>query len=86
MTPKQRQAKLTTIKALIESFGFHQDRYGNYKNILNEQEYRIKIKKVNIRIEKKFSHGWFKVMSKPFSSLPIEHLAKWLTKFQPTND
>ena len=83
MTPKQRQIKLETILALITVAGFTQDHYGNYKNSTPDRDYRIKIKKVNIRIEQKMpgTSSWHKLTSQPISKIDIQTIVSFLTKW-----
>jgi len=83
MTPKQKQLKLASIIALITASGFQQDHYGNYKRDFADRTYRIKIKKVNIRIESKRpgSPSWHKTLSQPIVSIEIPKLVSFMTKF-----
>ena len=83
MTPKQKKLKLEVIQKLIAAAGFTQDRYGNYKNILAGTTYRIKIKKINIRIERKMPGGksWYKITSEPISNIDLQNLMVFLARF-----
>ena len=83
MTPKQKKLKLESIIALITAAGFTQDSYGNYKRSLADHSYRIKLKKINIRIERKSILGgeWYKITSQPISKIEIENLVKFMSKF-----
>jgi hypothetical protein len=83
MTPKQKAIKLNRIKNLIESAGFKLDPYGNYKIILNNRTYRIKLKPINIRVETKLPDTpfWHKITSQPIVNLNETSLINWLAKF-----
>ena len=61
MTKKEKLLKIQTFKTICENLGFKMDRWGNYKC----NDVRIKFKKINCRLEKKYSFGWCKVFSKP---------------------
>jgi len=83
MTPKQKAVKLESIRNLILVAGFKLDSYGNYKRNLAEVEYRIKLKPINIRIERKSPESkiWHKVTSQPIVSIDDQKLATWFVKF-----
>ncbi len=83
MTPKQKQLKLQTIRALITGAGFTPDSYGNYKHAFEDCTYRIKLKPINIRIERKLpgNPNWYKVTSQPIVNIDIQKLTNWIAKF-----
>ena len=86
MTPRQKKLKLESIIALITGSGFTIDNYGNYKQSLAGTEYRIKIKKVNIRIESKLPgssrwYSWYKISSQPIVAIDISKLVAFMSRF-----
>ena len=83
MTKKQKQLKLESIIALITAAGFTQDRWDNYIQTLTGTTYRIKIKKVNIRIESKQpgSTIWHKITSQPIVTIDITKLVSFMSRF-----
>jgi hypothetical protein len=81
MTPKQRQQKIESIEAILSGCDFKQDSYGNWKNQLNGIQYRAKLKKVNLRLERKVGDRWINIKSAPVSSFELKELAIWATKF-----
>jgi hypothetical protein len=82
MTPKQKQVHQANIQALLGATGFTQDKWGNWKNTTGDQQYRIKLKKINIRIERKSPFGWTCIISKPVVNMSLEKLASFLARFQ----
>jgi len=83
MTKHQKKLKLESIIALITAAGFTQDHYGNYKASLAGITYRIKIKKINIRIESKQpgSTIWHKISSQPITTIDITKLVTFMSRF-----
>jgi hypothetical protein len=83
MTSKQKQEKLAVITALITAAGFEPDRYGNYKTELSGTSYRIKLKKINIRIEAKQpgSTIWHKIISQPIVAIDLTKLSTFISRF-----
>lgn len=49
---------INKISALIENEGFKVDRYGNYKKIIDGDEYRYKFNPTSYRYEKKVVSSW----------------------------
>ena len=81
MTKKQKQEKIDVLKSLLLSKGFKLDTYGNYKLSSDMATIRVKIKKINVRIEYKTPSGqWRKISSEPITHLDIENL--WLNKYK----
>lgn len=85
MTPKQKQQKIQVIENIIQVAGFTQDRYGNWKTTLDIREYRIKIKKINIRIETKIGTTWKKVLSSPIVHFDVVKFSIWIAPFIKQN-
>lgn len=83
MTPKQKAIKLETIQNMITIAGFKPDNYENYKRQLKEITYRIKLKPINIRIERKAPENpiWHKVTSQPIVTIDETKLTAWFAKF-----
>ena len=83
MTPKQKKLKLESIIALITAAGFTQDHYGNWKRQLAGTDYRIKIKKINIRSESKMpgSTIWHKISSQPITTIDMTKLVSFMSRF-----
>jgi hypothetical protein len=83
MTKKEKIIKLDIIKNLITAAKFKLDSYGNYKRSLDGTEYRIKLKAINIRIERKLPGNtvWRKVISEPIVTVDLMELIKWFEKF-----
>ena len=86
MTKKQKQLKLESIIALITAAGFTQDRWDNYIQTLTGTTYRIKIKKVNIRIESKQpgSSRWYKISSEAIVNIDTKKLVAFMIRFLNT--
>lgn len=78
MTPKQKKQHIAEIKAIIEKHRFTLDRYGNYKTAC--QGFRIKLKKINIRFERKSGKQWFKIFSYPIIKIDIDGFNSFLEK------
>lgn len=78
MTPKQKQAQVEALKTLIKSFGYIEDRWGNYKTISGSSEFRIKLMSNNIRAERKAGDSWVKRFSIPIVKIDFTTLATWL--------
>jgi hypothetical protein len=70
MTKKQKTEHIMELKKTIEKAGYMIDRWGSYK----KSDKRIKIKKNNIRIEKKTSFGWVNLFSKPIIRVSISDI------------
>lgn len=81
MTPKQRAEHTETLQRLIKSAGFKLNRYGAYERSLNSRDYRIKFKKVNLRIEAKTTAGWVNLNSAPISQITPVELTSFLGRF-----
>ena len=54
---------IATISKLIIGNGFKVDRYGNYKKIIEGDEYRYKFNPTSYRFEKKVMGGWMRIRS-----------------------
>ena len=82
MTKKQKREHIEALKAIIESNNFKLDNYGNYKLENNNNVYRIKVKKINIRIERQAlicgKKEWFKLVSNPIVKIEPIALNKYL--------
>ncbi len=70
MTKKEKREHIEEIKAIVKDSGFKPDSHGNYKT--DSGAYRIKFKKINIRLESKTSYGWIKLYSKPYVNTDIK--------------
>lgn len=81
MTPKQKQAKIKSIEAILNACGFKQDSYGNWLNQLDGIKYRAKLKKINLRLERKSTDRWLNIKSQPISSLDMADFTTWAAKF-----
>jgi len=53
MIKAQKRDHLATLIEMIEAAGFVQGSYGNYKI----EDYRFKVKSINLRFEKKYKFG-----------------------------
>jgi hypothetical protein len=82
MTKNQKQNHINSLIDIIESNGFKLDRYGNYKLSTTNHTYRIKVKKINIRIERQAlicgKKEWFKLVSNPIVKINPVALNKYL--------
>ena len=81
MTPKQKREHLETLMIMIKGNSFIQDSWGNWLREHDGQTYRIKIKAINIKIERKTSKTWFKIVSKPIVKFTLVDMARFLSRF-----
>lgn len=83
MTPKQREMHTENLKAIIDAYDFKEDRYGNYKRTIAGREFRIKFKKVNMRIELKCNSVWVNQRSEVISKITLDGLRKYMSVIFP---
>jgi len=80
MTPTARKKHLAKLRQLCENFGFKEDAYGNflYPRI---RDFRIKFKKVNVRVENKLSDNIWRVSGKSlvWSKMDLDEWEEFLT-------
>ena len=83
MTPKQKKAHLANLMIMIKGSGFTEDSYGNWTRKHKGYSYRIKVKKINIRVEKKSVNSkiWFKIFSEPIVNVSFTKMASFIKRF-----
>ncbi len=79
MTNKKKQERIQEFIKIIESFGFIEDRWGNYQLEKDGKQFRFKIKKINIRFEIKID-SWWKVFSKRIIKVTPDELKTYFIK------
>ena len=73
MTPKMRQRIRDFLEGTCREH-LKEDRWGNF--VAPNGRYRIKFKKVNVRVERKMGKKWYGVSSYVWSKLNIEDMEK----------
>ncbi len=71
MTPKKKLELIESIKTLLRTNGFKEDRWGHFKKIVNEEEIRYKFSSTSLRYEVNHSTGWIRRSSGYFKDLSI---------------
>lgn len=63
MTKKQRENHLSTILNTLKAQEWVQDRWFNWKKVIDGREYRVKVQKTSMRYECKAGHSWINLRS-----------------------
>jgi hypothetical protein len=82
MTAKQRKDLVQSIKKVLLNKNWSFDRWGNYKRIICDHEYRMKFQKTSLRFEIKIHGHWSNIVSDYFKNISIiDESNKTLIKF-----
>ena len=69
MTKKQKLDKINFIKIILQSQGWVEDRWGNFKITVDNEVKRIKFQKTSLRYEVKIGSRWAKLTSDYFKNI-----------------
>ncbi len=64
--------KVNEIKDVLRSKGMIEDRWGNFKETIKDNQYRWKFNKTSLRVERKVGKGWVRILSGYYKNINIE--------------
>lgn len=71
MAPKKKMELIESIKTLLRTNGYKEDRWGHFKKIVNGEEIRYKFSSTSLKYEVNHSTGWIRRVSGYFKDLSI---------------